>query len=111
MATDAVNPALSERGDVDHTGGRGAQLVQGRCGVMTEHGLRPAGQDGGQPATVEGQSSVADCVHPSVDAVEVAAGGEPGDGLAREPERPELQGGDEAVLSPGEDSDLPTCGI
>jgi hypothetical protein len=43
--------------------------------------------------------------------VEVAVGGERSNRLAREPQRPELQGGDDAVLSRGDDRDLLTCGV
>ena len=88
-----------------HVRGRGlAQAVEGCRRRMRER--RPlVGKCGGHPPAVQGDRGVADCVHPSVDRVQHAAGHAVSDTRCGQTQRHELSQRDHPVLRCGDGRD------
>ena len=83
---------------VDCAGADGTKLP-GRCGArMAEHGVAPAGQDGGHPAPLDSQHAVTHGKHALMEAVKILPSQAAVDVLVRQSQEQELRPRDDPVL-------------
>ena len=90
------------------------EAVEGRGGVVADHGVRPAGLDGREEAAFEWDVAVARGVDPAVKGVEPAVPYPDGDRIEGEPAGAQLVGRQHAPLTRGElgDPDIgPSAGL